>query len=37
MNVSMAALFPGLDGFAKSINQQISHYHELAMGQAGLG
>jgi hypothetical protein len=37
MNISFAALFPGLDGFAKSINQQINHYHELAQQQAGLG
>lgn len=37
INVSMAALFPGLDGFARSINQQIGHYHELGIGQAGLG
>lgn len=35
MNISFAALFPGLDGFAKSINQQIVHYYEL--GRAGLG
>jgi hypothetical protein len=25
MNISFAALLPGLDGFAKSINQQIRH------------
>jgi hypothetical protein len=25
MNISFAALLPGLDGFAKSINQQICH------------
>jgi hypothetical protein len=37
MNISFAALFPGLDGFAKSINQQIGHYHELGQGQAGVG
>jgi FRG domain len=37
MNISFAALFPGLDGFAKSINQQIGHYNELAQQQAGLG
>jgi hypothetical protein len=34
MNISFAALFPGLDGFAKSINQQIVHYDELDL--AGL-
>jgi hypothetical protein len=37
MNISFAALFPGLDGFAKSINQQICHYHELGQGHSGLG
>jgi FRG domain len=36
MNVSFASLFPGLDGFAKSIGQQIFHYRELAQGRAGL-
>src|SRR5262249_24757329 len=30
MNLSCAALFPGLDGFARSIGQQIVHYEELA-------
>ena len=35
MNLSFAALFPGLDGFAKSIGQQIFHYHELAKQKAG--
>jgi hypothetical protein len=37
MNLSCASLFPGLDGFARSINQLIGHYHELAQGGAGLG
>jgi hypothetical protein len=32
MNLSHASLFPGLDGFAKSLKQQISHYHELGLG-----
>ena len=36
MNISFAALLPGLDGFAKSINQQIVHYDELGRGSAGL-
>ena len=34
MNISFAALFPGLEGFAKSIKQQIGHYHELGRGGA---
>jgi FRG domain len=37
MNISFAALFPGLDGFGRSISQQIDHYRELAGQQAGLG
>jgi FRG domain len=37
MNISFAALFHGLDGFARSINQQIHHYHELGQGHSGLG
>ena len=37
MNLSFAALFPGLDGFAKSINQQIGHYDQLAELGSGLG
>jgi FRG domain len=36
MNVSFASLFPGLDGFARSIGQQIFHYRALAQGGAGL-
>jgi hypothetical protein len=36
MNLSRASLFPGLDGFATSLKQQISHYHELGRGGAGL-
>jgi hypothetical protein len=35
MNVSFAALFPGLDGFAKSINQQIRHYDQLGRQKSG--
>jgi FRG domain len=31
-----AALFPGLEGFARSIGQQIIHYQQLAEDQAGL-
>jgi hypothetical protein len=37
MNLSFAALFPGLDGFARSIGQQIFHYRELANIGAGFG
>ena len=37
MNLSFAALFPGLDGFARSIGQQIFHYRELANTGAGFG
>lgn len=36
MNLGFEALFPGLDGFARSIGQNIVHYHELAEGRAGL-
>jgi FRG domain len=36
MNLSCAALFPGLDGFARSIGQQIVHYEELADSGAGV-
>src|SRR5262245_4642588 len=36
MNLSCAALFPGLDGFARSISQQIVHYKELADSGAGI-
>ena len=35
MNLSSAALFPGVDGFARSIGQQIFHYQELADDEAG--
>ena len=35
MNLSFAALFPGLEGFARSIGQQMFHYHELAENRAG--
>jgi len=37
MNISFAALFPGLDGFAKSINQQIRHYDQLGREKSGHG
>jgi hypothetical protein len=37
MNISFAALFPGLDGFAKSLNQQICHYDQLGKGKSGHG
>jgi tetratricopeptide (TPR) repeat protein len=36
MNLGFAALFPGLDGFARSIGQQIFHYAELARDRTGL-
>jgi len=34
MNLGFAALFPGLDGFARSIGQQMFHYRDL--DRAGL-
>jgi FRG domain-containing protein len=37
MNLGCEALFPGLDGFARSIGQHITHYRDLAEGRAGLG
>jgi hypothetical protein len=36
MNLSFATLFRGLDGFSKSIGQQIIHYYDLAEGRAGI-
>jgi hypothetical protein len=36
MNLSFAALFPGMDGFARSIGQQIFHYEALAKDRTGL-
>jgi hypothetical protein len=36
MNLSFAALFPGLEGFTRSIGQQLLHYRELADDNAGL-
>jgi hypothetical protein len=36
MNLSYTALFGGLDGFARSIGQQIIHYEELADAGAGV-
>jgi hypothetical protein len=35
MNLGCAALFPGLDGFARSIGQHIFHYRDLASQKAG--
>jgi hypothetical protein len=35
MNLSFAALFPGLEGFARSISQQLFHYQDLAEKGAG--
>jgi FRG domain len=36
MNLSFAALFPGLEGFTRSIGQQLLHYEVLADDKAGL-
>jgi hypothetical protein len=36
MNLSFAALFPDLDGFGRSIGQQIMHHADLADSQAGV-
>jgi len=30
MNISSAALFPGLDGFCRSLGEHLFHYKELA-------
>jgi hypothetical protein len=35
MNLSFAALFPGFDGFPRSIGQQIFHYAALAIDKVG--
>jgi hypothetical protein len=35
MNLSSAALFPGLEGFAKSLGEQILHFRQLAKQRAG--
>ena len=35
MNISSAALFPGLDGFSRSLGEHIFHYYELASTGAG--
>jgi hypothetical protein len=35
MNISSAALFPGLDGFARSLGEHLFHYDELAQMGAG--
>jgi hypothetical protein len=37
MNISFAALFLGLDGFAKSFNQQIGHYDQRGREKSGHG
>lgn len=36
MNLGFAALFPSLDGYAKSIGQHIVHYRKQADERAGL-
>jgi hypothetical protein len=36
MNLGFAALFPGLEGFARSIGQQIVHYRSLSDERTGL-
>jgi FRG domain len=36
MNLSFAALFPGLEGFTRSIGQLIFHYQKLADDKTGL-
>ena len=30
MNINAAVLFPGLDGFARSLHEQMFHYAEMA-------
>ena len=35
MNISSAALFPGLDGFSRSLGEHLFHYDELAQMGAG--
>lgn len=35
MNLSFASLFPGLEGFARSIGQQLFHFQDLAQKGAG--
>ena len=35
MNVSSAALYPGLDGFARSIGEQVLHYQYFARNRIG--
>jgi hypothetical protein len=36
MNLSFAALFPGLEGFARSIGQELFHYRDLADDSSGV-
>ena len=35
MNISSAALFPGLDGFSRSLGEHLFHYEKLAQMGAG--
>jgi hypothetical protein len=35
MNISSAALFPGLGGFSRSLGEHLFHYDELAQMGAG--
>jgi hypothetical protein len=35
MNIGSAALFPGLDGFSRSLGEHLFHYEELAKIGAG--
>jgi hypothetical protein len=35
MNLSSAALFPGLEGFAKSMGEHILHFRRLAQENVG--
>ena len=36
MNVGSATLFPGLDGFARSLKEQLPHYQDYAIRGVGL-
>jgi hypothetical protein len=36
MNVDSATLFPGLDGFARSLKERLPHYHDYAKRSVGL-
>lgn len=35
MNVSSTVLFPGLDGFARSLGEELPHYHEVFVEDLG--